>query len=37
MIIIGERINGMFKGVRKAIKAKDKNAIQDLKTMVFNT
>jgi len=30
MIIIGERINGMFKSVRKALKAKDKKVIQDL-------
>jgi 5-methyltetrahydrofolate corrinoid/iron sulfur protein methyltransferase len=30
MLIVGERINGMFKDVRKAIQAKDKNAIQDL-------
>ena len=30
MIIIGERINGMFKAVNKAIQEKDKAAIQDL-------
>ena len=30
MIIIGERINGMFKAVGKAIQEKDKAAIQDL-------
>lgn len=30
MLIIGERINGMFKDVRKAIKSKDKTVIQDL-------
>lgn len=30
MIIIGERINGMFKDVARAIKDKDKKAIQDL-------
>jgi len=30
MIIIGERINGMFKAVNQAIQERDKNAIQDL-------
>jgi len=30
MYIIGERINGMFKDVAKAIKSKDKRIIQDL-------
>ncbi|MBU1006078.1 MAG: dihydropteroate synthase [Candidatus Omnitrophica bacterium] len=30
MLIIGERINGMFKDVAEAIKKKDKTAIQDL-------
>jgi len=30
MFIIGERINGMFKDVAKAIKEKDKSVIQDL-------
>ncbi|HIE52770.1 MAG TPA: methyltetrahydrofolate--corrinoid methyltransferase [Armatimonadetes bacterium] len=30
MLIIGERINGMFKNVREAIQSKDKGAIQDL-------
>ncbi|MBI2251172.1 MAG: dihydropteroate synthase [Armatimonadetes bacterium] len=30
MIIIGERINGMFKAVSRAIKEKDKKVIQDL-------
>jgi len=30
MLVIGERINGMFKAVRKAIEAKDKKAIQDI-------
>jgi len=30
MIVIGERINGMFKAVRKAIQAQDKAAIQDI-------
>jgi 5-methyltetrahydrofolate corrinoid/iron sulfur protein methyltransferase len=30
MFIIGERINGMFRGVRKAVEAKDKGVIQDL-------
>lgn len=30
MILIGERINGMFKVVKEAIAAKDKKAIQDL-------
>ena len=30
MIIIGERINGMFKAVNAAIQERDKSAIQDL-------
>ncbi|MDI6733122.1 MAG: dihydropteroate synthase [Planctomycetota bacterium] len=30
MLIIGERINGMFKAVRKAIETKDKKIIQDI-------
>jgi 5-methyltetrahydrofolate corrinoid/iron sulfur protein methyltransferase len=30
MFVIGERINGMFKGVRKAIEERDKAAIQKL-------
>ena len=30
MLVIGERINGMFKDVGKAIKEKDKNIIQNL-------
>ncbi len=30
MYVIGERINGMFKSVRKAIQEKDKKSIQDL-------
>ena len=30
MHFIGERINGMFKGVRNAIQSKDKKVIQDL-------
>ena len=30
MIVIGERINGMFKDVGKAIAGKDKNVVQDL-------
>lgn len=30
MYVIGERINGMFKDVRKAIRKKDKGVIQDL-------
>jgi len=30
MLIVGERINGMFQDVRKAIQNKDKNTIQDL-------
>jgi len=30
MLLIGERLNGMFKAVRKAIQEKDKKAIQDL-------
>ena len=30
MFIIGERINGMFKDVARAIKEKDKSAIQAL-------
>lgn len=30
MYVIGERINGMFKDVRKAIRAKDKKIVQDL-------
>lgn len=30
MIIVGERINGMFKDVRKAIKMKEKSVIQEL-------
>lgn len=30
MLVIGERINGMFKNVRNAIKNKDKSVIQDL-------
>ncbi|MDQ7823038.1 MAG: dihydropteroate synthase [Candidatus Eremiobacteraeota bacterium] len=30
MLFIGERINGMFKGVRKAIQERDKKAIQEL-------
>ena len=32
MILIGERINGMFKVVKEAIAAKDKKAIQELST-----
>jgi len=30
MIAVGERINGMFKDVRRAIKKKDKSVLQDL-------
>ena len=30
MIAVGERINGMFKDVKRAIKKKDKKALQDL-------
>ncbi|MHC4323134.1 MAG: dihydropteroate synthase, partial [Planctomycetota bacterium] len=30
MILIGERINGMFKNVKEAITAKDKKVIQEL-------
>ena len=30
MILIGERINGMFKDVKQAIADKDKKVIQDL-------
>ena len=30
MILIGERINGMFKDVKEAIAAKDKKVIQNL-------
>ncbi|MFH1231220.1 MAG: dihydropteroate synthase [Planctomycetota bacterium] len=30
MLVIGERINGMFKAVRKAIQEKDKKTIQDI-------
>ena len=30
MILIGERINGMFKNVKQAIQEKDKQVIQDL-------
>ncbi|MDQ7780235.1 MAG: dihydropteroate synthase [Planctomycetota bacterium] len=30
MLVIGERINGMFKDVRKAIQTKDKAIVQDL-------
>ncbi len=30
MIAVGERINGMFKDVKKAIRNKDKSVLQDL-------
>ena len=30
MIAVGERINGMFKDVKKAIRHKDKTVLQDL-------
>ncbi|HIE03240.1 MAG TPA: methyltetrahydrofolate--corrinoid methyltransferase, partial [Candidatus Latescibacteria bacterium] len=30
MVIVGERINGMFKDIRRAIRKKDKGPVQEM-------